>query len=44
MKIYLIRHGESQSNKQKLFVGHGDVSLSELGLAQAKKTAEFLQN
>lgn len=44
MKIYLVRHGESQSNKQKLFVGQGDVPLSERGLAQAKKTAEFLKH
>jgi broad specificity phosphatase PhoE len=44
MKIYLVRHGESQSNEQKLFVGQGDVPLSEHGLAQAKKTAEFLKN
>lgn len=42
MKIYFIRHGESQANARNLFLGHGDLDLSEKGIAQAKKTAEYL--
>ena len=42
MKIYLIRHGESQANDLGLFLGHGDLDLTERGRAQAKKTADFL--
>jgi broad specificity phosphatase PhoE len=37
MKVYFIRHGESEYNAKKLFQ-HGDVSLSEKG----RKQAEFL--
>ena len=43
-KIYLIRHGESQANEKGLFLGHGDLDLTERGRAQAQKTAEYLKN
>ncbi len=41
-RIILIRHGESVANKQGLFAGHIDVDLTELGLRQAKATAEYV--
>lgn len=44
MKIYLIRHGESKANALNLFLGHGDLDLSERGIEQAKLTAKFLKN
>lgn len=42
MKIYLVRHGQSKANEKNLFLGHGDLDLSEKGLMQAKKTAQYL--
>lgn len=42
--IYLIRHGESQGNAIKAFLGHTDLDLSEKGHMQAKKTALYLKD
>ena len=42
--VYLIRHGQSESNLAKCFAGQMDVSLSELGHAQAERTSEYLMN
>ncbi len=39
MKIYVIRHGQSEYNKQKRVAGQVDVSLNEEGLVQAKDAA-----
>ncbi|SET49173.1 alpha-ribazole phosphatase [Enterococcus malodoratus] len=35
MKIYLIRHGETEFNRRHLFYGTTDVSLNETGIQQA---------
>ena len=40
--IYLVRHGESIGNKNKMFLGHTDLDLSELGYKQAEATASAL--
>ncbi len=37
VRIYLIRHGETQWNKSLRYQGHKDVPLSDKGLEQAKK-------
>ena len=42
MKIYMVRHGQSKANDLNLFLGHGDLDLTEKGLTQAKTTAKFL--
>lgn len=42
--IYLIRHGESQGNAIRAFLGHTDLDLSERGHMQAQKTALYLKN
>ncbi len=39
MKIYFVRHGQSESNKKGTLTGHMDVSLSEEGIEQAKKAS-----
>ena len=39
MKLYLVRHGETEWNKLGRFQGQNDNSLNELGLAQARDTA-----
>ena len=41
-KFILVRHGQSEANKKGLFAGHSDFPLSELGLLQAEKTAEYI--
>ena len=40
--LYLIRHGQSVGNIKDLFLGHGDLDLTDLGYEQAEKTAEYL--
>ena len=42
--IYFIRHGQSIGNAQFRFLGHTDLDLTELGLEQAKATAEYLRD
>lgn len=43
-RIYLIRHGESVGNLHRICLGHTDLDLTDLGLKQAKKTAETLSD
>ncbi len=42
MEIYLVRHGETESNKEKKYQGWMDSPLSAQGLVQAEKAALFL--
>ncbi len=42
--IYLIRHGESQGNAIRAFLGHTDLDLSEKGHMQAEITANYLKD
>ena len=42
-KLILVRHGQSQANIDSVFAGHTNTPLSELGVLQANKTAEFLK-
>ena len=42
--LYLVRHGESQANEKNIFLGHGDLDLSEKGKKQAALTADYLKN
>lgn len=43
-KFYVVRHGQSQGNEKRLFLGHTNLGLTELGHKQAKRTAEFLKD
>ena len=43
-KVYFIRHGESVSNLVTQFAGSLDMPLTEKGRAQAKATADYLNN
>lgn len=43
-KLIFIRHGQSEANAAKVFAGHTDAPLSELGQKQAECTAEFVIN
>lgn len=44
IKIVLIRHGESDWNKQNRFTGWTDVDLSENGIEEAKNAGKILKN
>ncbi len=41
-RLILIRHGQSLANAQKIFAGHSDFDLSELGHTQAALAADYL--
>lgn len=43
MKLYLIRHGETDRNKAKCLQGRTDIELNEYGRELARKTAEGLK-
>jgi alpha-ribazole phosphatase len=42
MELYLIRHGETESNKERRYQGWSESPLSDLGLRQAEKASFFL--
>ncbi|MHA1156858.1 MAG: phosphoglycerate mutase family protein, partial [Candidatus Heimdallarchaeota archaeon] len=45
MKIILIRHGESEANRQRIIQGNQDFPTPELGMRQAAEMGHFfLQN
>ena len=41
-RLLLVRHGESEANKEKRFAGHSDFPLSDRGLLQAERTADHV--
>ena len=41
-KLLLIRHGESQANRNKIFAGHYDTDLQDTGIVQAELTAQYI--
>lgn len=43
MKLYLIRHGESETNAEGQWTGWYDVSLTEKGFEDAKRARPFLE-
>jgi broad specificity phosphatase PhoE len=42
LDIYLVRHGETQSNLDRVFQGHLDTALTERGHEQARSVAHWL--
>jgi len=42
MKLYIVRHGETNHNKKKIIQGHFDVKLNKNGIKQAKRLAKRL--
>ena len=43
-EIYLVRHGESQGNLTRNFLGHTDLDLTEMGYKQAECAAKYFEN
>lgn len=43
MKVYIVRHGESEANKARCFCGWGQVSLTEKGFKDAESVRAFMQ-
>ena len=43
MKLYLVRHGESECNVQRRLYGRTDCSLTEKGCRQAREAGEKLR-
>jgi len=44
MRVILVRHGETDSNKASLALGRDDIELNETGRWQAQRIAEALQS
>ena len=44
MKVYVVRQGESESNRDKKYTGWHDAPLTDKGREDAKKAAELLKN
>ena len=42
LRLFLVRHGESEANRQHLFAGHTDSALSELGQAQVEAVGQAM--
>jgi len=42
-RIYLVRHGETQANRDKIIQGHQDTALNEKGFQQARLLGEALK-
>ena len=42
-RLFLVRHGETELHKEKIFLGQTDVHLSEIGRIQAANVAEELK-
>ncbi len=44
MKLYLVRHGQTDMNKEKLYYGWTDCPINEVGRKQAQTLYEFFKN
>lgn len=42
-RIYIVRHGETEANRQRIIQGQLDTKLNEAGIEQAKMTASALE-
>ncbi len=43
VKLVILRHGESQANRDGVFTGWSDVALTEKGIAQAHQAGKMIR-
>ena len=43
MKLYIVRHGESETNRKGLWTGWLDVALTDKGIADAERVRDTLR-
>ena len=43
MKIYFVRHGQTNYNSQRLIQGRVDEPLNKIGIKQAKETGQIIK-
>lgn len=43
MRWIFVRHGQTEQNRQRMYLGHSDVPLNEQGMAEAKSLVERLK-
>lgn len=43
-RLLFIRHGQSEANARRVFAGHYNIDLTDLGKKQAERTAEFIMD
>lgn len=43
MRVYVVRHGESETNQKRVYTGQFDTRLTEKGKDDAKRAGEFLK-
>lgn len=41
MKVYVVRHCTTEFNEKRIYCGHTDIPLSDIGLSEAKRLAEI---
>ena len=44
LRLYFVRHGETQWNREAIIQGQKDVELNELGIQQARLVGESLKD
>jgi 2,3-bisphosphoglycerate-dependent phosphoglycerate mutase len=44
IRVYLVRHGETQANRDGVIQGQLDTELNAEGVEQARRTADALEN
>lgn len=44
MRLYLVRHGQTDMNKNNMFYGWTDADINETGVSQAKELAEYFKD
>jgi probable phosphoglycerate mutase len=42
-RVYIVRHGETEANRQGIFQGQLDTALNKAGIEQARMVGEFLR-